>query len=322
MPRISIVMLFLLLLVGLGCGDSKKDQEIRILTIPRFDENKAYENIEKQLSFGPRSHVSNGKDDCRDWLVSQFNSYAFTTTIQSFESELYTGETVTGSNIIARWNPDIKERLLLCAHWDTRPEADKDSSRMEEPIAGADDGASGVGVLLEIARQASLADLPMGLDIVLFDLEDSGEDGESGDYLTWGLGSQYWSKNLPEENYEVKYGILLDMVGAQNATFPKEQFSRQSAPQVVQKIWDLGIAMGRDRYFKDQPVDGVVDDHLFIIQNARIPMVDIINLSAEGRFGSYHHTHRDDIEIISKETLSAVGQVVLAVVFKESNKEF
>jgi aminopeptidase-like protein len=158
----------------------------------------------------------------------------------------------------------------------------------------------------------------MGVDIIFFDAEDAGSEEPGNDY-SWGLGSQYWSKNLHEHPYEVKYGILLDMVGSRNATFPKEGFSMRSAPDRVNQIWNLAKQMGRERYFVDRRAGFITDDHRFIIENTKIPMIDIINIQEDGNFGDYHHTHADNMDIIDKQTLEAVGQVILATIYRESN---
>ena len=156
---------------------------------------------------------------------------------------------------------------------------------------------------------------------IFFDAEDYGAE-TNGQTNTWALGSQYWSVNLHEPDYEVKYGILLDMVGAKGARFTKEGNSRSSAGNVVDKIWQLAERMNKQHYFVDENTGAIVDDHLFIIRNAGIPMVDIINHPEESLFGAYHHTHQDNLEIIDPASLQAVGQVVLAVVYNESNKKF
>ena len=186
---------------------------------------------------------------------------------------------------------------------------------------GADDGASGVAVLLEIARQLKEHPIPMGVDIIFFDAEDYGAD-TSGQTDSWGLGSQYWANNLHEAGYPVKYGILLDMVGAKGARFTKEGNSRASAGVVVNKIWELAKRMNKEAYFVDENTGSIIDDHFFIIRDAGIPMVDIVNHPEDGLFGFYHHTHHDDLEVIDPASLQAVGQVVLAVVYNESNGKF
>lgn len=315
--------LIVLLSVFFACQPEiqKIPQEDIQVKVPAFNADSAYALVKKQLEFGPRYTNSPGHAQIRDWLLEKMNSYADEVIRQDFTATAYTGDTLNGTNIIARYKPDIAERVLLCAHYDTRHIADKDTIDQDQPILGADDGASGVAVLLEIARQLKENPIPMGIDIVFFDAEDYGAD-TNGQTDTWGLGSQYWSKNLHEPGYQVKYGILLDMVGAKGARFTKEGNSRFSARRVVKKIWELAERMNKQRFFVDKNTGAIIDDHLFIIQNAGIPMVDIINHPEEGLFGAYHHTHQDNLEIIDPASLQAVGQVVLAVVYNESNKQF
>lgn len=315
--------LFLFLILVVACTQEKKkvEQEDVKVPVPAFNQDSCYTFIEKQLAFGPRVPNMTSHQECRDWLISKMEAYGAEVTAQHFTPRAFDGTTLNSTNVVARFNPEVRQRVLLCAHWDTRPMADKDTVDRDQPIPGADDGASGVAVLLEIARQLQMNPIPMGVDIVLFDAEDYGAD-EPGHTYTWGLGSQYWSKNLPDKNYEVKYGVLLDMVGSKDARFTREGFSRQTAPVVTDKIWILANKMGKGKYFPLVDSDGIIDDHFFIIENAKIPMINILNLKANQDFGDYHHTHSDNIEIIDKNTLQAVGQVVLAVVYQESNKAF
>lgn len=308
------------LIFGISCQDAKVKQETKKVAIGKFNVDSTYSFLQKQVDFGNRYMNTKEHELCKDWLVDKFASYGFEIIEQKFKAKLYYGEEADGTNVIARYNPNVLERVLLCAHYDTRHIAEKDSVAPTTPILGADDGGSGVAVLIEIARQLSLNPIPMGVDIVLFDAEDSGAN-ESGNDYTWGLGSQYWSKNLHESPYDVKYGILLDMVGAKNATFPKEGFSRKTAGPKLNAIWSFANKMGYGKYFVNRNVGSYTDDHRFIVENTSIPMIDIINIKEDGKFGAHHHTHNDDMEIISKETLNAVGKIILAVVYKESNKE-
>lgn len=319
--RIIPIVLLLIALSSCEKEPKKLPQKAIKVSVPKFNPDSAFSFIEQQISFGPRPINSEGHADCKNWIVQKLKAYKFEVIEQPFEATSFKGEKLKGANIIGRFNSDIKERVLLCAHWDTRPMAEKDTINRDAPILDADDGGSGVGVLLEIARQINNKPIPMGLDIVFFDAEDYGSNEENQDY-TWGLGSQYWSKNMHEKDYQVKYGILLDMVGSKGATFPKEGFSMRSAANVVEKIWKLAGQIGKGKYFENRRIPPITDDHRFIIENTKIPMVDIINVSKEGKFGFYHHTHSDNLEIIDKQTLNAVGQVVLAVIYNESNKDF
>lgn len=312
-------LLFLLCFICLSCGpDEKVDQKSIQVQISKFNQDSAFQYVKTQVDMGPRYVNSEGHKACKKWLTEKLAAFDFEVITQDFSAKAYDGTDLYGTNIIGRYNQEVKQRVVLAAHWDTRHIADKDSTNKTEPILGADDGASGVGVLLEIARQLKEHPIPMGVDIVFFDAEDYGADSGNLKY-TWGLGSQYWAKNLHEDNYQVKYGILVDMVGAKEATFYKEGVSMQVAPQVTNDVWKLAQQMGYSNFFKQGTAPPMVDDHLFVYENAGIPMIDIINMNIRGRFKYYHHTRADAIDIIDKKTLMAVGQVVLAKICRESN---
>ncbi len=319
--RVLIFLSLPLFLVScMSCEPELVPQEDIQVAIPQFNADSCYAMLKQQVDFGKRYMNTPEHENCKDWLMETLESYGFEVIPQAFTATAYNGVELEGTNIIGRYNPKVRERLLLCAHYDTRHIADKDTIDTQNPIDGADDGASGVAMILEIARQIKNNPIPMGIDVIFFDAEDYGADQSGQDY-SWGLGSQHWSKNLHVDDYEVKYGILLDMVGSKGATFPKEGFSRQSASAQVDKIWRLAQAMRHGNYFVNREAGFYTDDHRFIIENTDIPMVDIINIKEDGQFGHYHHTHADDLNIIDKRTLQAVGQVVLATVYKESNME-
>ncbi len=302
--------------------DNQNQVETKPLKIPVFDEHSAYDFIQKQVDFGPRVMGSEGHDACAKWLVEQFKSFGAKVIEQKFTATVYTGETFPANNIIAQFNPQVSDRILLAAHWDTRHIADSplSTSRQDEPILGADDGGSGVGVLLEIARQLQAQKIGIGIDIVLFDAEDYGESG--GDSESYCLGSQYWSRN-PHSSYKARYGFLLDMVGAKDAQFKIEDISYRYAPHIVDKLWSLANRMGKSNYFMKVQGGGITDDHFFVNTIAKIPMVDIINLSGtDTAFGAHWHTHYDDMDIIDKNTLRAVGQVLLAAIYREDVGQF
>lgn len=330
---------FLSLVLLSQCADDKPladkdEQEIaQNYQVPRFDRDSAFQFVAKQLSFGPRVPNSEGHKACKNWLADQFEQYGFEVIQQDFEAVAHTGERLQSTNIIAQHQPNASKRILLAAHWDSRYIADSPLSkeRRDEPIPGADDGGSGVAVLLEIARQLAQNPLPFGVDFILFDAEDQGisreegSDTSAGDQSTWCLGSQYWGRNLHKNGYKAEYGILLDMVGAKNARFPKEYYSMQFAPQLVNQIWDLASRMGYNNYFHDTKSGAITDDHYFVSTLGRVPMIDIINLPPDSQTGSFvdhWHTHQDDINAIDSRTLRAVGQVLLAVLYGEANGTF
>lgn len=287
---------------------------------PQFNKDSAYAFVAKQVSFGPRVPNTPAQKKCADWLEAKLRSYTKDVIVQSGKVTAYTGEELQMYNIIARFNPENTNRIMLCAHWDTRPFADQDKSNKKAPLDGADDGGSGVGILLEIARLLSQTPSDAGVDIILFDTEDYGNS--QGGAETYCLGSQYWAKNPPIKGYYAKYGILLDMVGAKGAKFAKEGNSMQMAPSVVEKIWSTAARLGYGDMFTQEMATPIVDDHYFIREGTGIPCVDIINFGKHNgddnnRFGAHWHTQNDKLSNIDKSVLEAVGQTVLDVVYNE-----
>lgn len=283
--------------------------------VPRFDADSAYAYVARQVAFGPRVMNTPAHAAAEEWLVGELERHGATVERQDFKATAYTGTTLDGTNIIGRFRPDLVNRVVLAAHWDTRHVADSDLETDPEAVVnGADDGASGVGVLLEIARQLGRSTPHLGVDIVFFDAEDYGssEDGDS-----WGLGAQHYSRNM--SNPRPRYGILLDMVGAEGATFAREGVSMAYAGFLVDKVWKLAQTMKFGQYFVDTRGKSVTDDHYFVNSIAKVPMIDIINYRPETETGfvTHWHTGDDDMDKIDRETLRAVGQVVTAVVYRE-----
>lgn len=313
-------------------GETQTDKPVLAPVItakaPAFSADSAHAFIARQVAFGPRVPNSAAHRKCGDYLVATLKKYGGEVTVQQFMATAYDGTRLQARNIVAAFNPKAAKRILLAAHWDTRHVADKDSTRTKQPIDGANDGASGVGVLLEVARIVSSenAKPAVGVDIILFDVEDYGipEFEDRGKYVSpennaefYCLGSQHWGKNPHKPGYSAYYGILLDMVGAKNATFYKEQSSVEYASGIVDKVWNVAQALGYGQYFRNEPSAAVTDDHTFVNTYARIPMIDVIDFTQQGTFGHYHHTHKDNMDIIDKNTLKAVGQTVVQVVWQE-----
>lgn len=323
--------IFLVILLLPGCGQSTHEtQEIpqaeeKQAYVPDFDADSAYYFIEKQVSFGPRVPNTEAHRQCGDYLVTKLKEYEAKVEEQTFEAEAFDGTTLNLRNIIGSYQPQQQKRILLAAHWDSRPFADKDTVDTDQPILGANDGASGVGVLLEMARIFSTDSLPnVGIDIIFFDGEDYGEPeghktslDEVGNQVWWCLGSQYWSENKHKSNYSAYYGILLDMVGAENARFYREGVSMNNAPSVVNRVWEWAHQLGYERYFLYDKGEEIVDDHIYVNYKANIPMIDIIQYNPATTFGAYHHTHADNMDIISEATLEAVGETLVHVIYHE-----
>ncbi|MCH2449533.1 MAG: M28 family peptidase [Gracilimonas sp.] len=314
--------LLFLLIFFIGCSNSetpglKFSEKGR--DVPAFNADSAYHFVQQQVDFGPRVPNSEAHRKAMAYFEEKLRSYAGSNAvfIQKFTAEGYDGTLELG-NVIAAFNLNSPDRVMISAHWDSRPRADmdSDSTRKEEPIVGADDGGSGVAVLLELARMFRDNPPPIGVDIVLFDGEDYGKSGSLEKYF---LGSRYWSNNPPVPGYSPRFGILLDMVGAEGAQFPKEQYSMNYAPNLVDEVWNIADEKGYDHYFLNEQGAAISDDHVIVNEKAGIPIINIINHSRTDRgnaeFAAYWHTHGDNMDIISKETLQAVGDVLAELIY-------
>lgn len=288
-----------------------------------FDAASAYGFVKAQVDLGPRVPGTPAHAACAEWFVKTLRQWTPDVAVQEFKARAFDGRPLDGKNIVASFNREAAERVLLCAHWDSRPFADHDPDPANHfrPVMGANDGASGAGVLLEVARCLALRKPAVGVDILLLDLEDFGEHanwrGRSSED-SWGLGSQYWARNPHQDGYRARFGILLDMVGDGGAVFPMEGESLSFAPAVVKKVWETARGLGLGKYFIESESDPLIDDHVYINRFARIPTIDIIDYDAgRGGFPKSWHTAGDTLDKIDKKTLAAVGRTVLAVVYQE-----
>ncbi len=314
------------LLIACGGSKSQKSSENTetSVVVPTFDADSAYAYVAQQVAFGPRVPQTTAHAACAEYLLSELAKKCDTAHLQQGWVELYDGKVIPCKNLIGVFSPEKRARILLCAHWDSRPFSDQENDRKRQllPVLGADDGASGVGVLLEIARQLQTQKPNVGIDIVLFDVEDYGvPEFHKGPQKenSWCLGSQYWSMNPHKMNYQAHYGILLDMVGGAGAAFYREQISSYFASNIVDKIWHEAQKLGFSSSFLNKEGGAITDDHLYVNQIAKIPCIDIIRHepTSETGFADYWHTQNDDMRNISKETLYAVGQTVLQVIYNE-----
>ncbi len=311
-----------------GKGESKGQKETvqeTAVLVPAFSADSAYRYVAAQVAFGSRTPGSEAHRACGNWLVEQLKGRGAVVTEQCDKVTAFDGKELPMRNIIGAFQPDNRKRVLLCAHWDCRPWADNDPDEKNHhtPVDGANDGASGVGVLLEVARLIQLAQPNIGIDVIFFDVEDYGVpqflpdvDSEG----SWCLGSQYWARTPHKPDYNARFGILLDMVGGRDATFFHEGFSRHYAPAIVDKVWTKAHQAGYGKYFPQQAGGYVTDDHLPVNRIARIPCIDIIPMmenSELSSFGDTWHTVNDNMEHIDRNTLKAVGQTVLEVIYNE-----
>ncbi len=299
-----------------------EEQPARVVNVPYFDGDSAYDYVKAQVDFGPRTMNSTAHDACGDWLVGKLEQFGAKVYDQHADLTTYEGKIVKARNIVGSYKPEAKKRIALFSHWDSRPWADNDpdSSKHYTPILGANDGASGVGVLLEIARHLQTAQPELGIDIILLDAEDLGNhkdyDGEHTDE-SWCLGSQYWARVPHVDGYNARFGILLDMVGGIGARFQYEYYSEQYAKDINRKVWGAAKSLGYDNYFIPQTGVGATDDHKFINEIAHIPTIDIIPTSPQYTFFEHWHTVKDDMDAINVGTLKVVGQTVMQVIYNE-----
>jgi len=317
------ILHFSFLLLALSCCTPKKAAApvSPAVVVPSFNADSAYSYVAAQVAFGPRVTGTMAHKACGDWLVTKLKDFGATVTEQTAELRAYNGDKLPMRNIIGSYHTGTNKRVILCSHWDSRPWADNDPdiANHRTAIDGANDGASGVGVLLEIARQLQQQQPAIGIDIIFFDAEDYGQhsDEYGSSDNSWCLGSQYWARHPHRADYLARFGVLLDMVGAPDARFYQERFSRRYAGSVVDKVWHTAHALGFGTYFPLAAGNYVTDDHLPLNETARIPTADIIPYDEEHGFGIHWHTVDDNMEWIDPTTLHAVGQTLLHVIYNE-----
>jgi glutaminyl-peptide cyclotransferase len=324
MNRIFITSILLLLISIQACKFGQEDTptEAKLKSAPKFNADNAYSHIVQQVNFGPRVPGTSAQVNCAAYLEQQLKAVTDTVYIQKIiVTQPVSNKKINCINIIGAINPKAATRVLLLCHWDSRPFADNDGDKANhaKAIDAADDGASGPAVLLEMARAIKQQPLDIGVDILFADVEDMGKSEweQEGQESTYCLGTRYWAQNPHIANYKANYGICLDMVGASNATFYLEGYSKQNAPELVDKVWSLAAQIGHSGYFSYTPGGGITDDHVEVIKYAKIPCIDIINtsMSSATGFGNHWHTMNDNIKVIDKKTLNAVGETLLTYLY-------
>ena len=322
--RLIGFLIFLITIISCNSEQEKatiKKSKIRI-EVPNFNSDSAYFFVERQVSFGPRVISSKAWGQCSKYLTNKLESYGAKVIVQQAPITTYDQKKHTLRNIIGSYSPEKNNRIALFAHWDSRHVADYDTINTSQPILGANDGGSGVGVLLEIARNINLKNPKIGVDIIFFDAEDYGQP-ENSKFPTmndsWCLGSQYWSKNPHKQNYFAKYGVLLDMVGGKDAEFWQEGISSYYASNIIKKVWDIAHNIGYSNFFIYKKSPQIMDDHYYVNTITGIPTIDIIEYDpfSKTNFNKHWHTHADNMNNVNRETLKAVGQTVMRVIYSE-----
>ena len=276
----------------------------------QFDGKAAFDLTQQQCAFGPRVPGTPTHAKCAEWLTTTLQASCDTVIVQTGTVQTAQSGPMGMKNIIGIINPDASQRLLLLAHWDCRPwaDSDPDAANHSKPVMGANDGASGVGVLLQLAHQLKQAGTTLGIDILLVDVEDMGENENEE---SWGLGTQYWASHCHTTGYKPLFGILLDMVGSSDATFTREYYSSQYASGFVDLVWNCAAG----NHFINSQGGAVTDDHIFV-NRAGIPCVDIIDMRTDTGTGfcPEWHTIHDTMDAINPATLAEVGQTLINVI--------
>jgi Zn-dependent M28 family amino/carboxypeptidase len=323
MRLIGFLILFVTIIACNTNQDKVVEKKLKVkVEVPNFNSDSAYFFVEQQVNFGPRVISSKAWDNCSKYLTNKLESYNAKVIVQQAPITTYDQKKHTLRNIIGSYSPEKNNRIALFAHWDSRHIADYDTINTSQPILGANDGGSGVGVLLEIARNLDLKNPKIGVDIIFFDAEDYGQPENSKFPImndSWCLGSQHWSKNPHKQNYFAKYGILLDMVGGKDAEFWQESISSYYASNIIKKVWDVAHNIGYSNFFIYKNSPQIMDDHYYVNTIAGIPTIDIIEYDpfSKTNFNKHWHTHADNMNNVDRKTLKAVGQTVMNVIYSE-----
>ena len=298
-----------LTLIFLGCQSN----------VPRFDEAHAFSYLVAQCDFGPRNPGSDGYYACLDYLITELDQSANEIILQDFSyQERRYNKKYNLQNIIARFNPDAEFQTVISAHWDTRPWADQEDLRQDrdQPIIGANDGASGVAILLELAKIMGENPPPIGVNLVFFDGEDLGVPGENETYCQ---GSRFFAKNLPIPR--PNEAINLDMVGDKQLVLPIERYSLEYHPKLVRHLWDRAKEMGLDAFIGR--VDyAIYDDHIPLNEIAGIPSIDIIDFKYPNSYANFWHTMNDIPENCSEESLGQVGDLMVDYIYNREGQNW
>ena len=304
--RLSVLLLAALV----ACADeAPRGEPAQRIERPAFSGARAFELVETQLAFGPRIPGAEGHAAQLEWMVELLAGLADTVLVDRFSHVTSTGDSLPLANVLARFNPGDPDRLLFLAHWDTRPISDQsaDPAEYDTPVPGANDGASGVAVLLALAELLAQQPPPVGMDLLFVDGEDYGPT--TADMF---IGSSRYVQQ--PSSSRPRYAVLLDMVGDRDASFPVEGYSSRYAPRVVQRVWGIARELGYGRLFPMTVRPPVHDDHV-PLNEAGIPAVDIIDFEY-GPDNALWHTPQDVAVNVSAATLEVVGEVVAEIAYR------
>jgi hypothetical protein len=323
MRKIFVILIAISQLTACNKSAQQAKSEEKIVNVPGFSSDSAYKYIQKQVDFGARVPNTVAHDECAKYLAGQLKRFGAGVIEQKANLSAFDGTVLRSVNIIGSYNPKAENRVVLFSHWDSRPWADNDPDpkNHKKPVMAANDGASGVGVLLEMARLIQKNEPAIGVDIVFLDSEDYGQSESVGGHSnedSWCLGTQYWAQHPHVPGYHARFGILLDMVGGTQATFYREQASEYYAGSVVNTVWSQAKGLGFGQYFVDEKGGAITDDHIYVNKLIGIPCIDIIQYDPNtGGFAKYWHTVNDTMENVDKNTLFAVGTTLMHVVYNE-----
>lgn len=304
----AVAVAALLLPAAGGCSKGGDAQTISSGSASaEFNADSAMSYVKQQLAFGPRVPGTPGWQQTGDWIVTRLKATGATVSEQKWTHTLATGKTIPLRNILARFKPEATERILYVTHWDTRPNADSDPlpENHSKPIPGANDGASGVALLIGVADALKKTPANVGVDLLFVDGEDYGTFGPDVDVL---LGAAYFATHLPSPGYKPLFGVLFDMIGDADLNIPQEMYSAQQAPEVVQRVWGRAKELGYEKYFQpDMRTYPITDDHYPLLK-AGLRVIDVIDIDYDA-----HHTMADDIGRVSQKSLKIVGDVAMAL---------
>lgn len=332
MKRLLYILHLTFYIALVSCGhktqQGNRPDTIPMQPCPKFVAENAMRSIVGQCELGPRVPGTPAWEACGDSIVAWFSALGLSIEEQRTTVTIYDGSTLPCRNITASLNPDNRDRILLCAHWDSRPWADNDpdEANHKTPVLAANDGASGVAVMLELARILSNADsIRTGIDFVCFDTEDCGtpqwyEGEQDEEENTWCLGSRIWAQQAEANGYKARFGILFDMVGGRGSTFSQEGFSLRYAKPVTSMLWHIAQQIGYGHFFPLREGNYITDDHVNVNHIAHVPCIDIVPYHTDGpsSFGPTWHTLNDTPDNIDTNVLEAVGQSVLQLIYNDA----